>query len=86
MINQPPEPSKLGGIIWAIAIVVILMIVGFTFFKFRPQIMEIINRLLKRKPKAPPAPPEEYPAEEGEAPPEEAPPEEEESRYRTEWY
>jgi len=89
--RAPASPQTSSGIIWAVAAVVIIAIAGVTVFKFKNQLKELIDRLLKRKPKAPPAQPE-YPQEEygqeEEAPQEEAPPEEEggESRYRTEWY
>jgi hypothetical protein len=88
--KQPASPQTSSGIIWTVAAVVIIAIIGVTVFKFKNQLKELLDRLLKRKPKAPPAQPQ-YPQEEygqEEAPPEEAPPEEEggESRYRTEWY
>ncbi|MBU5558020.1 MAG: hypothetical protein QW751_02580 [Candidatus Aenigmatarchaeota archaeon] len=83
----PVQPKSAGGVIWAVAFVVVLLIAGITVFKFKEQIRGFIENLLKRKPKAPAAPREEYPSEERETPPEEeAPPEEQESRYRTEWY
>ncbi len=90
LATAPIESKKVGGVIWAVAAVIIIMIVGLTVFKFKDQLKALIDRLLKRKPKAPPSQPQEYgsyPEQEQGPPPEEAPPEEErEGRYRTEWY
>jgi hypothetical protein len=71
-----PPPGRYGGVIWAIAIVIILTIIAVTVWKFKDKIKELIYKILGKKP----------PEKKEEVPEEYYYPEYREERYRVEYY
>jgi len=64
------QKANYGGIIWIVAIIIILAIIGVVAYKYKDKLMKFINKLLKREQEQPQQ--EYYPEQQGD--------------YRTEYY